>query len=129
MDKHLQLLLQLRDKVTAPLRGIEAVSGQTSDAFKAARDQLKQLQGTAKDIEGFRTTRAQLRGQGRDLQALQAKLASTNTSFNEHRERHKNIVASLKTAREAHKRLTAALQDGAQASPEFIRQLELARIT
>ena len=129
MDKHLQLLLQLRDKVTAPLRGIEAVSGQTSDAFKAARDQLKQLQGTAKDIEGFRTTRAQLRGQERDLQALQAKLASTNTSFNEHRERHKNIVASLKTAREAHKRLTAALQDGAQASPEFIRQLELARIT
>ena len=129
MDKHLQLLLQLRDKVTAPLRGIEAVSGQTSDAFKAARDQLKQLQGTAKDIEGFRTTRAQLRGQERDLQALQTKLASTNTSFNEHRERHKNIVASLKTARESHKRLTAALQDGAQASPEFIRQLELARVT
>ena len=129
MDKHLQLLLQLRDKVTAPLRGIEAVSGQTSDAFKAARDQLKQLQGTAKDIEGFRTTRAQLRGQERDLQALQTKLASTNTSFNEHCERHKNIVASLKTARESHKRLTAALQDGAQASPEFIRQLELARVT
>jgi chromosome segregation ATPase len=70
----------------------------------------------------------QLRGQQRDLQDLQTKLAGSNASLVEHRERHKNIAASLKTARESHSKLTKALQDGATATPEFSRQLEMARI-
>jgi TP901 family phage tail tape measure protein len=127
-DTRLQLILELKNKALAPLRGIHAGSKQAADALKAARDQLRGLEKAQQDIEGLRKTRVQLRGQQRDLEGLQEKLRTANTSLAEHRERHKSITASLKTARESHSKLTQALQEGAVATPEFTRQLELARI-
>lgn len=127
-DTRLRLILELRDKVLAPLRGIQSGSKDAAAALKATRDQLRGLEKAQQDIDGLRKTRAQLRGQRRDLQDLQGKLASSNASLVEHRERHRNIAASLKTARESHSKLTKALQDGATATPEFSRQLEMARI-
>ncbi|WP_019044048.1 phage tail tape measure protein [Comamonas testosteroni] len=127
-DTRLRLILELRDKVLAPLRGIQSGSKDAAAALKATRDQLRGLEKAQQDIDGLRKTRAQLRGQQRDLQELQTKLTGSNASLVEHRERHKNIAASLKTARESHSKLTKALQDGATATPEFSRQLEMARI-
>lgn len=127
-DTRLRLILELRDKVLAPLRGIQSGSKDAAAALKATRDQLRGLEKAQQDIDGLRKTRVQLRGQQRDLQDLQSKLAGSNASLTEHRERHKNIAASLKTARESHSKLTKALQDGATATPEFSRQLEMARI-
>ena len=127
-DTRLRLILELRDKVLAPLRGIQSGSKEAAAALKSTRDQLRDLEKTQQDMEGLRKTRVQLRGQQRDLQDLQTKLTGSNASLADHRERHKNITASLKTARESHSKLTKALQDGATATPEFSRQLELARI-
>lgn len=127
-DTRLRLILELRDRVLAPLRGIQSGSKDAAAALKATRDQLRDLEKAQQDIDGLRKTRVQLRGQQRDLQDLQTKLAGSNASLVEHRERHKNIAASLKTARESHSKLTKALQDGATATPEFSRQLEMARI-
>ncbi len=127
-DARLQLILDLREKVLAPLRSIQAGSKDAAAALKSTRDQLRDLEKVQQDMDGLRKTRVQLRGQQRDLQELQTKLAGSNASLTEHRERHKNITASLKTARESHSKLTKALQDGATATPEFSRQLELARI-
>lgn len=127
-DTRLRLILELRDKVLAPLRGIQSGSKDAAAALKATRDQLRGLEKAQQDIDGLRKTRVQLRGQQRDLQDLQGKLAGSNASLVEHRERHRNIAASLKTARESHSKLTKALQDGATATPEFSRQLEMARI-
>lgn len=127
-DARLQLILDLREKVLAPLRSIQSGSKDAAAALKSTRDQLRDLEKVQQDMDGLRKTRVQLRGQQRDLQELQTKLSSTNSGLTEHRERHKNITASLKTARESHGKLTKALQDGATATPEFSRQLELARI-
>lgn len=127
-DTRLRLILELRDKVLAPLRSIQSGSKDAAAALKATRDQLRGLEKAQQDIDGLRKTRVQLRGQQRDLQDLQGKLAGSNASLTEHRERHKSIAASLKTARESHSKLTKALQDGATATPEFSRQLEMARI-
>lgn len=127
-DARLQLILDLREKVLAPLRSIQSGSKDAAAALKSTRDQLRDLEKVQQDMDGLRKTRVQLRGQQRDLQELQTKLAGSNASLTEHRERHKNITASLKTARESHSKLTKALQDGATATPEFSRQLELARI-
>ncbi|EED65658.1 phage tail tape measure protein [Comamonas testosteroni] len=127
-DTRLRLILELRDKVLAPLRGIQSGGKDAAAALKATRDQLRGLEKAQQDIDVLRKTRVQLRGQQRDLQDLQGKLAGSNASLVEHRERHKNIAASLKTARESHSKLTKALQDGATATPELSRQLEMARI-
>ena len=127
-DARVRLILDLREKVLAPLRSIQSGSKDAAAALKSTRDQLRDLEKVQQDMDGLRKTRVHLRGQQRDLQELQTKLAGSNTSLNEHRERHKNVVASLKTARESHGKLTKALQDGATATPEFSRQLELARI-
>lgn len=129
MDKRLQLLLELKDKVTAPLRGIQAGSQDAAAALKATRDQVREMEKAQRDITGLRTTTVQLRSQQRELQALQGKLAQTNGQLTDARERHKNITASLKTSREAHARMTAALQNGAEATPAFIGQLEQTRIS
>lgn len=127
-DARLQLILDLREKLLAPLRNIQSGSKEAAAALKSTRDQLRDLEKVQQDMDGLRKTRVQLRGQQRELQDLQTKLAGSNTSLNEHRERHKTVAASLKTARESHSKLTKALQDGATATPEFSRQLELARI-
>lgn len=127
-DARVQLILDLREKVLGPLRSIQSGSKDAAAALKATRDQLRDLEKVQQDMDGLRKTRVQLRGQQRDLQELQTKLAGSNASLTEHRERHKNITASLKTARESHSKLTKALQDGATSTPEFSRQLELARI-
>ncbi|WP_284336721.1 phage tail tape measure protein [Comamonas sp. NoAH] len=127
MDKRLQLLLELKDKVTAPLRGIQAGSQDAAAALKATREQVREMEKAQRDITGLRTTTVQLRGQQRELQALQGKLAQTNGQLTDARERHKHITASLKTSREAHARMTAALQNGAEVTPAFIGQLEQTR--
>lgn len=127
-DARVQLILDLREKVLGPLRSIQSGSKEAAAALKSTRDQLRDLEKVQQDMDGLRQTRVQLRGQQRELQDLQTKLAGSNASLNEHRERHKNVAASLKTARESHSKLTKALQDGATATPEFSRQLELARI-
>lgn len=126
-DMRMQLVLGLRDKVLGPLDRIRGGSEAAAHALKSTRDRLRELEKIQQDVAGMRNTRIELRGQQRDLTGLQDKLTGHNTGLNEQRERHRNITASLKTARESHARLTKALQDGAAATPQFSRELEMAR--
>ena len=83
MDKHLQLLLQLRDKVTAPLRGIKKYSGQAAEALKASRDQLKQLQEAQDNIGSFQRLQQTLGETESKLKSARKHLRATADAFAE----------------------------------------------
>lgn len=51
----LEVLLAAIDKVTRPLKAIQSGSSETAKAFKAAKDQLKELNDQQKRVDGFRS--------------------------------------------------------------------------
>lgn len=74
MDKRLQLLLELKDKITAPLRGIAAGSGDAAKAIKAARDRIKGLQAAQKDVTAFGAARKELAQTSAAMRAAQERV-------------------------------------------------------
>jgi TP901 family phage tail tape measure protein len=80
----LRVLLNAIDKVTGPLRGIQRQSTLAGQALKAARDRLKGLNDSQKQINGFRelkqglsSTRTELRSAQERTQALGRALSQT----------------------------------------------------
>lgn len=58
MDLKLSVLLNMIDKVTAPLRGVTAKSAAASKALRETRQRLKDLQRAQDDLKGFRSLKS-----------------------------------------------------------------------
>lgn len=78
-DTRLQLILELKDKVMAPLRGIQASSQEASRALSETRAQLRQmerqqdaLQNFGKSTQSLSAASNQLKVLRQNMQALQA---------------------------------------------------------
>lgn len=67
MDLKLSVLLNMIDKVTAPLRGIAGSSAATSKALRETRQRLKDLQKAQDDLKGFRQLKAGTQALGTQL--------------------------------------------------------------
>ncbi|WP_218165289.1 phage tail tape measure protein [Pseudomonas agarici] len=83
-DLRLRVLLDTIDRVTAPLRNIQRQSTVAAQALKAARDRLKGLNESQKQINGFRelkqglsSTRTELQAAHQRTQALGRALSQT----------------------------------------------------
>jgi len=101
----IQVLLAAIDKVSAPFRAVSKASSATSRAFKETRDQLKALDRSQRDLEGFSqleqgivSTNLQLRqarqdaaNLGRQFAAVDAPTKSLTNQFN----RARDAVARL----------------------------------
>ncbi|MDH4560652.1 phage tail tape measure protein [Pseudomonas sp. BN411] len=70
----LQVLLSALDRASGPLRKISQGSGATARALKSARDQLKSLNQTQKDISAYRQQHTAVRETAERLGKLQNKL-------------------------------------------------------
>ncbi len=75
-DLRLQVLLSTIDKATKPLRAIMAGSKGTASALKAARDRLRELDNTQKNIGAFRELHAGMRQTQTDLHAAQQRVSA-----------------------------------------------------
>jgi len=69
VDLKLSVLLNMIDKVTAPLRGIAGSSAATSKALRETRQRLKELQRAQDDLKGFRQLKAGTQALGTQLAA------------------------------------------------------------
>ncbi|MGF6091107.1 phage tail tape measure protein [Pseudomonas sp. 18173] len=83
-DLKLQVLLNAIDRATRPLRAIQRQSTEAAQALKAARDKLKNLNDTQKQVTGFRelkqglaSTQAALESARQHTQQLGKTLAQT----------------------------------------------------
>lgn len=125
----LRVVLDMAERVVAPLKKINAASQETANALKGAKDKLKELEKAHSDAKGFQRTSAALRSNQRELTQAQAKAAQYGAALQEQRERHANITASLRAAKHGYNQITTAYQDGKIKGAEYTRQIELARIT
>jgi len=82
-DLKLDVMLRAIDKATGPLKKIMKGSGETSEALKANRDQLKQLERAQKDMRGFRQLKEQSRDSARALQQQQDEIRDLSRRMNE----------------------------------------------
>lgn len=71
MDLKLSVLLNMIDKVTAPLRGITGSSTAASKALRETRQRLKELQKAQDDLKGFRQLKAGTQALAGQLTAAQ----------------------------------------------------------
>lgn len=124
-----RVVLEMAERVLAPLKRIQSGSSDAANALKAASDKLKELNKAERDVAGYRQTRVALRQQTAQLQAVQAKSTQYSAALEEQRTRHINITASLRSAKHAYNQITNAYQDGKIQGAEYTRQIELARIT
>lgn len=128
-DLQLRVILQAVDRAGSVLRGIRGQSSQAAQALKAARDQLKDLNRAQADVQGYRTATAHLRQHERALRDVQARTSKYTEGLETARKAHENTKGSLATARRNYDALASALQDGKNHNADFMRQLELARIS
>ncbi|OLO05100.1 phage tail tape measure protein [Salinicola socius] len=79
----LDVLLRAIDKATGPLKKITQGSGETAEALKASREQLKTLERAQKDMRGFRQLKEQSRESARALQQQQDEIRDLSRRMNE----------------------------------------------
>lgn len=73
-DKRMQLLLELKDKALAPLRGIQAGSQDAAKALSDARAKLKQLNAQQAALGSFEKSTAAMRESSTQLKVLRQNL-------------------------------------------------------
>lgn len=73
-DLRLQVIMDLANKASAPLRNISASSADAAKALKAARDQLKQLNAQQAAVDGFTKQQTAYKASSDKLKVLQQNL-------------------------------------------------------
>lgn len=75
-DLRLQVIMDLANKASAPLRNISASSSEAAKALKAARDQLKQLESTQSKVSQFSELKKRLDGTSNQLKEAREHMRS-----------------------------------------------------
>ena len=73
-DLRLQVIMDLANKASAPLRNISASSADAAKALKAAREQLKQLNAQQAAVDGFTKQQTAYKASSDKLKVLQQNL-------------------------------------------------------
>lgn len=118
-NMRLRVVLDLVDKAMAPLKRISQGSKDTVSTLRAAREQLKQLNQTQKNVGDFREARAGLTETETKLKAAREQVRQLAAGFTQAGPPTKAMAQQMATAR------TAATQLGAQfnAQRQGVQQL------
>lgn len=95
----LRVVLDLADKALAPLKRISQGSQDAASTLKAAREQLKQLESTQKNLGGFREARKGLASMETQLQAAREKVRELAKSYGQAGPPTKQMAAALAAAK------------------------------
>jgi TP901 family phage tail tape measure protein len=104
-DLRLRVLLDTIDRVTGPLRSIQRRSGAAAQALKAARDRLKGLNESQKQINGFRTLKQGLSATRTELQAAQLRTHALGRALSQTQNPTRTMQREFERARTALQRL------------------------
>jgi len=70
----LRMIFAAANKASAPMRAVQESASTMGRELKAARDDLRSLERTQKDLDGFRRTEEQLKATARELDAARLKV-------------------------------------------------------
>ncbi|HHR6308430.1 TPA: phage tail tape measure protein, partial [Providencia alcalifaciens] len=73
-DLRLQVILSAVDKFTKPLRGVQTSNKKLAETLRRSRQELKELNLQAKQIEGFKRTKQSLDTANKAYQQASAKV-------------------------------------------------------
>ncbi|NNA36968.1 phage tail tape measure protein [Pseudomonas lundensis] len=104
-DLRLQLILNAIDRVTAPMRSIQRQSTVAAQALKAARDRLKGLNESQKQINGFRELKQGLSSTRTELQAAQQRTQELGRALSQTQNPTRAMQRDFDRARAALQRL------------------------
>lgn len=130
MDKlKLQVLMDLADRVSAPLARIGQGSKETAEHIKAAKDKLKQLEETQRSIGQFREVRGGLGETEAKLQAARDKVRQLGQSFEKLGPPTKESAAAMAAARAEAAQLGAKFNAQQQQAQRLRDKLSAAGIS
>ncbi len=128
-DLRLSVIMQLADKAGAPLRHISKGSKDAAAALKAARDQLKQLDGQQKAIGQFREVRQGLEATRTQLQAAQVRTRALAQQMQQATAPSQALTKEFNTARREAQQLGERLQRQSQQAQQLRERLSTAGIS
>lgn len=124
----LQVMLNAVDRVTGPLKRMRQGAGQTGQAMRETRDQLKELQRTQSDLTSYRQANAAQRQNTRAMRDARARNHQYTQALEQQREAHANVKSGLTVARREYDRLAKELLRTKQPSDQLTASLERARV-
>ena len=124
----LQVMLNAVDRVTGPLKRMRQGAGQTAQAMRETRDQLKDLQRQQSDLNSYRKANAALRTNTRAMRDARTRNQQYTQALNKQREAHAGIKSGLTVARREYDRLARELLKTKQPSDQLTASLERARV-
>jgi len=124
----LQVMLNAVDRVTGPLKRMRQGAGQTGQAMRDTRDQLKELQRTQSDLTSYRKANAAMRQSTRAMRDARARNQQYTQALEQQREAHANVKSGLTVARREYDRLAKELLRTKQPSDQLTASLERARV-
>ena len=124
----LQVMLNAVDRVTGPLKRMRQGAGQTGQAMRETRDQLKELQRTQSDLTSYRKANAAQRQNIRAMRDARARNHQYTQALEQQREAHANVKSGLTVARREYDRLAKELLKTKQPSDQLTASLERARV-
>lgn len=124
----LQVMLNAVDRVTGPLKRMRQGAGQTGQAMRETRDQLKELQRTQSDLTSYRKANAAQRQNTRAMRDARARNQQYTQALEQQREAHANVKSGLTVARREYDRLAKELLRTKQPSDQLTASLERARV-
>ncbi|MFS8152004.1 phage tail tape measure protein [Vreelandella titanicae] len=124
----LQVMLNAVDRVTGPLKRMRQGAGQTAQAMRETRDQLKDLQRQQSDLTSYRKANAALRTNTRAMRDARTRNQQYTQALDKQREAHAGIKSGLTVARREYDRLARELLKTKQPSDQLTASLERARV-
>ncbi|SDI51823.1 phage tail tape measure protein, TP901 family, core region [Vreelandella titanicae] len=124
----LQVMLNAVDRVTGPLKRMRQSAGQTGQAMRETRDQLKDLQRQQSDLTSYRKANAALRTNTRAMRDARMRNREYTQALERQREAHTGIKSGLTVARREYDRLARQLLNTKQPSDQLTASLERARV-
>jgi TP901 family phage tail tape measure protein len=115
----LQVILNAVDRVTRPLKQIQRGSGQTAQALRSSRDQLRQLEGAQKNLTGFANLKRTSEGTARSLQQQQQRVRELTQQIRQ----TEGPTRQLNRQREAAIRQARQLKDRYQQEQQQLQTL------
>lgn len=110
-DLRLQLILDLANKASAPLKAISRGSSEAAQAIKQTREQMRALDKQQADITGYRQSTIEVRRKARELQAMQERVNRATQALEQQRNATQQDTAAIQRNEAALRRARQALAD------------------
>lgn len=128
-DLRLQVIMDLANRASAPLRKISKGSADTARSLKETRDKLKELESTQRDVGRFRELRQGLTGTRTQLDATQNRVRDLAQQMAQASKPSRELTRQFNAARREASQLGERLKTQGQQAQQLRDRLQAAGVS